>query len=401
MSNVPTQARNATLDELVPILNAQREAKLDAVVPAQAIRSEGGIIKVAGLGFAGPVGDAGAFRPTDIADSHVADKLGIPTAYLRRLRTSRPDLYDANVNGWIHGQTEGDEVINAPDGRKFFLRAFRPADPWGEGIFRALLSDSYKPMDNLDVIVAALSGVRDSGTPIEVVQANLSESRMRLRVAAPGITALAPTLLDHYRSPNGGWTVDRAREAAAREGHGYEPGKEPVVFAGFDISNSETGGGAFVLTPVLTVQMCRNGLVFTQNALRSVHLGAKMAEGQIRWAEATQQKNVELVQAMAKDAVSTFLDAEYIRDLLAPVEQAAATALTNPAETVKVVSQQMKFSDEVTEGVLGHFIKGGQVTAGGILNAVTSFAQEVDDPDLANELEAGALKALEVAVAAA
>lgn len=391
MSNaVALSARNATLEDLVPLLSAQKDVKLDAIVPAQAIVSTGGVLHIAGLGFAGPVGDPGTFRPTDIADGHIAEKLGIPRAYLRRMRETRPDLYDANVNGWLQGH-DGE----GPDMRNFMARTFRPSEPFGEGIFRALLSDQYKRMDHLDVLIAALSGVRDSGTDIEVVSADLTESKMRVRVAAPGVTALAPTLLANYISPNGGWTPEGRNRTYGEVGR-----REPVVFGGFDISNSETGGGACTLTPVLTVEQCKNGMKFTQNALRSVHLGGKLAEGQIRWSDATQQKNVELVTAMAQDAVSSFLNVEYINTLLQPIEAAAGKVLDNPGEAIKVVAQQAKFSEAVAEGVLGHFIRGGQGTAGGVFNAVTSYAQTVEDADLADELESQAIRCLEVAASA-
>jgi hypothetical protein len=56
-------------------------------------------------------------------------------------------------------------------------------------------------------------------------------------VVAPGVRALAPALLAGYRSlfggrvyvPGGAWPPEQAR-AAAREGRGYEPGTEPVLF---------------------------------------------------------------------------------------------------------------------------------------------------------------------------
>ena len=47
-------------------------------------------------------------------------------------------------------------------------------------------------------------------------------------------------------------------------------GAEPIVFAGFVISNSETGGGAFSVTPRLVVKVCNNGLTITADALRAI-----------------------------------------------------------------------------------------------------------------------------------
>jgi hypothetical protein len=43
---------------------------------------------------------------------------------------------------------------------------------------------------------------------------------------------------------------------------------------------------------------------------------------------------------------------------------------------------------------------GGQRTAGGVLQAVTSYAQTIASADVANEIEAQGIKAMELAAAA-
>ena len=58
-----------------------------------------------------------------------------------------------------------------------------------------------------------------------------------------------------------------------------------MVFAGFVITNSETGCGAFTLTPRLVVQVCRNGMTITRDAIRAVHLGERLDEGVVTWSE--------------------------------------------------------------------------------------------------------------------
>ena len=50
-------------------------------------------------------------------------------------------------------------------------------------------------------------------------------------------------------------------------------------------------------------------------------------------------------------------------------------------------------------GKLTHFIRGGDVTAGGVLHAVTSVAQTLPDADAAHEMEGLGLRALEIAAA--
>src|SRR5690606_20239204 len=103
--------------------------------------------------------------------------------------------------------------------------------------------------------------------------------RMYVRVVAPEVQALAPTLLAGYRSPFTGQSGT----------------DNPTVFAGFEISNSEVGGGAFTIVPRLVIQVCNNGLKITKDAVRNVHLGARLDDGVIRWSESTQRQNLDLV----------------------------------------------------------------------------------------------------------
>lgn len=418
---VATNLRNAQLEDLVPMLQAQKDAKLDVVVPAQAIRSEGALLKVQGIrataegdltveDILNPTPTVTTIRPTEIMDGQIAAKLGIPSVYLKNLRTGkagktgflpRPDLYDANVNGWIHGYAGGVTDTVGPDGRSFLLRTFVDPDG-GEGIGRALLSDKYAPIENLTVLLAAMQGIKMSGVEANVVHANLSERRMNVRFAAPGIKALAPVLLEGYRSPVPGVQPDefgRWRQVAQREGMGYQPGAEPVVFAGFDLDNSETGGGAFNVTPVITVQVCKNGLKLNLARFRRVHLGARMDEGQVNWSEETQRRQLELVVSQTQDAVRAFLDPEFLAKAVSDIEAKAGVKLENPAEQVQFVAKRLAFTEEQAAGILDHFIKGGQPTAGGLANAITSYAQLVDNPDEAYDLEGVALQAMELVAA--
>ena len=138
------------------------------VAPAGAIHAyDGNLVidnTVPQLGADGVTSAAGTYRPTAVADEGIADKLGINLAYLRRLRADRPDLWDANVNGWLHG----DELAGYPaDDRKFLVRLFQ-ADGDGLGVARAFLSDSYKVIDNLDALMATLDGIRQAGTDVDV-----------------------------------------------------------------------------------------------------------------------------------------------------------------------------------------------------------------------------------------
>ena len=388
---LPLTARNATLTDLVAILRDQHGRKVDVVAPATAIRSDAGTWVVQG---AEPIIDAdgvgtgdGRYVPTDHADGSIAEKLGIPRAYLRRLRADRVDLYDANVNGWLHGSVLGGRSFGAaydaepetspqPDSRSFLVRAFRGDD--GTGVARALLSDRYRIVDNLDVLTAALDGVRDAGVAVEIEAADLTETRMMVRVACPSVHELAPDLLAGYRSPFTG--------ASGTD--------NPVISAGLVIGNSEVGGGALTIVPRLRVEVCKNGMTVNRDALRHVHLGGKMDDGIIRWSDDTQQRNLDLIRAQARDAVATFLDVDYVRAKIAEMRQKAGTVIDKPADAVTSVAKSLKIPTEHTDAILAHFIAGAQPTAMGLVNAVTSVAQTVPNADVAAEMEAAAVDVL-------
>ena len=395
-----TATRNATLADLAEILAQQQARKLDVIVPAIHLRADGGDLVIDGaaplIEDDGVTDPNGRYRLTDVCDEGVADKLGIPLSYVRRMRADRADLWDANVNGWLHGgylaevgdrdlpgsAGPGSDYHWAPDPRSFLLRCFRSDD--GElGVARALLSDRFGMYDNLDILTAALSGIRDAGVPVEVQGCDLSDRRMYVRVFSPAVAVLAEDLLRGYRSPYSG----------------AEGTDNPTVFAGFEISNSEVGAGAFTITPRLVVQVCSNGLKVTKDVLRRVHLGGQMEHGVVRFSDDTARKNLDLVTAQARDAVATFLDVEYVREKVAAISETAATPLADPAKAVEVVGKRLLFGEDVTRGVLDHFIRSSQVTAGGLLQAVTSYAQVVDDADVAADLEGKAIQAMELAAA--
>jgi hypothetical protein len=71
-----------------------------------------------------------------------------------------------------------------PDRRNFLVRLFQ-ADSDNFGVARAVLSDSYKVIDNMDALMATLDGIREAGTDIEFDGLDLSERRLHARVVAP------------------------------------------------------------------------------------------------------------------------------------------------------------------------------------------------------------------------
>lgn len=386
--NTPLVTRNATLPDLAKILKEQNGRKLDLIVPATAIRSEGGLWVVQGSeavpgygddGELGMVPAAGTFRPTDVADEQVAQRLGVPAHWLKTTRATRPDIYDDVVNGLLHGGVGPDGAPVAADARSFMLRTFS-GDTGGVGVARTLLSDRYGIKDNFDMLVAVLRGIERAEVETEVVGCDLTDRRMRVRIKAPQVQALAPVLLEGYRSPYN----DRGSD-------------QPVVFAGFEFSNSEVGDGAWSIVPRLIVQICTNGMRRTVDAVRAVHLGGKREAGIIVPSHETELAELAVMTHKATDAVAAFCDVDYMTKVIRDIEGTAATPIADPAAAVEVVTKRLKISEAEAATVLDHFIRGGQVTAGGVGHAITSMAQEVTDGDRAAELEGMFFEAVKVA----
>lgn len=387
-----TTTRNATLSDLRDLLVDQQARKVDVIAPATKIRAEGGNLVVedteAILTPDGVQTTAGTYTPTEVCDEGIAAKLEIPQMYVKRMRTQRPDIYDATVNGWLHGSEarwDGQEWTKEypADDRKFLVRGFRGDE--GPGVARAFLSDRYAIIDHIDVLTAALSGIGQAGVNVEVKGCDLTDRRMYVKVAAPEVQAYAPEILRGYRSPFSG----------------NQGADNPVVFAGFVLSNSETGGGALSIAPRITFQVCSNGMTASKDAVRAVHLGARNEEGVINWSQDTNDKTLALITAKTRDAVATFLNVDYMKRLLDGIAEDAQVRLGKPDEVVRSVTKRMAFSQEAQDRVFDMFIQGGQITAGGVMQAVTAAAQVVSNADEAADMEAGAFRALELAAASA
>ena len=372
--------RNAQLSDLIPLLQQQHRQKVDVVVPLSQLRLNGGALEVAGLEPVitddGVTEISGLYRPTVKVDSDLAGLFNIPLRYVRRMRDEHVELLDSNVNAWA-----------ARGSGKVLLRLFYGSDernPESTGIARAVLSDRYGFRDNLDTILAALDGMRAAGLAADNISSvSLSDDKLYMFVEAPEVSVLAPKLLEGYRSP-----------------FNNDGPNQPIVHAGFVIQNSETGQGACSVTPRLVVRICSNGLTMNKDAMRKVHLGGRMAEGQVAWKQDTMRAVDEAIRLQMRDAVTTFLTEDYVAGAVASLEKDSDTAVSDPSKTMEVVAKELSFTKDEASLIFSHFIKGGQITAGGYMQAVTSAAQEVEDIDRANEIESLGVNAMLAAVKA-
>lgn len=389
-----TMIRNGQLDQLAELLKTQQAAKVDLVIPGGQLTFDGAEIHAPlpepELTSSGVISSM-TIQPTPEMIGDLAERAKIPVRYLRKLFEMQ-----GGGEGWDQWRGLVDETLRVHyhdlDRRekRYLLRCFRDDD--GLAIGRALLSNSYRAIDHLDVLMATLEGVKESGVEAEVTQCNLSPRSMRVRFAAPAIRAMAPELLEGYRTP---WENE--------DGTGYgtaglrdDDGNLPLVFAGFEISNSEIGEGSAKVTPIITVKICNNGMVINAAAKAHRHTGGKLEEGTVNWSEGTQRKSVELISSQTTDIVRHFLSAQFVQEQVEQLTEKAGTPVDSPKETIERIGQRLSWNDEEQDSILAMFIRGGQSTAGGVMHAVTAAAQVIEDPDRAWEIESMGVEAMEL-----
>lgn len=394
-----TYLRHANLPDIAGSLQDFRNRSVDLVAGAGRISAtESGRLVVADavsdLTEDGVDTAPGAYRVSEVANEGIASKLNIPSAYARTLYAEHTALWAANVNGWMER-----------DDRKFLVRTYGdptatdgfPTAGWTSidggrhaaavravpdaGIVRAFLSDSYRTIDNFDVVTAVLSGVQSIMDPAAVqIDGDLTERRLYLRLSAPTISTAAEALLKRYRAPSGSMGRDN-----------------PTVFAGLVVRNSEVGNGAFTITPRVTVQVCTNGLVVTKDAMREVHLGSKLDEGIVKWSADTERKNLALITSQTADAVRSFLNGEYLDRAVAALTETAESPVRDAPTTIARVAGKLGFSKTQADSILAAFIDGADSTAGGVMQAMTAVAGSTADGDAAFELESKAVAGMELA----
>lgn len=402
-NNIPTtlelparSLHNADLGTAVRLLQQQHVQSADIVMPVNQLHCEDGNLVILGehkitlkeevidLDGVTPKEELtidGAYLPTRQCDSQIGNLLGIPVRYLRRLREEHLGLFDKNVNEWC---------LRADVDQKVLVRVLVGIDPTRPslaGVVRAVLSDRYGIRDNLDVTLASLDGVRAAGLGATNIRGlDLSDDKLFLRIDAPELAMAQPEWMSLYRSPFEG------------SGHGGETAARPrLVHCGILIQNSPTGHGAFTITPELRFQICDNGAQCNWDQVRKIHLGAKLDEGQIIWSSATRTAAKNLTREQVADSVRAFLSEDYMVRTLDKIGEDAGIKVANAAETIQVVAKQMSYNEGETALLLDHFIRGGLLTTGGVLHAVTSAAQEIEDVDRSNEFASTGVAAMQFA----
>lgn len=337
-----------SLVNLAQELERQLATKRDLVVPSSLLQcrtDEGGDLK---LIVDAREGD-GEYGITNLARRQLADKLKIPFAYFERMRTEQPALLDRNVNTWL--QTDSDR------------RMVRTLD----GQVRAVLSDRYRRLDNYDLAENVLPILqRLEGARFESVE--LTETRMYLKVVTPRVE--------------------------------YEIAPGDVVQAGIVITNSEVGCGTLSVQPLVYRLVCRNGLIASDRALRKTHVGRTLQSEDdpiTVFRDDTLAADDKAFFLKVRDVVEAAVSEATFRQVAQKMQKTRDIRLTgDPVKAVEVLANRYTLNEPERSGVLRHLIVAGDLSAYGLVNAVTHFSHDVEDYDRATEFEALGGKLIEL-----
>jgi hypothetical protein len=163
--------------------------------------------------------------------------------------------------------------------------------------------------------------------------------------------------------------------------------KGDVVQAGGIIQNSEVGCGSYGVSGLLWRLICLNGMKTTE-AFRQNHVGRRVEDSEELWAEDTVKADDRAIMLKMRDMVRAVVDETRFRANLDKLQGLSTGRITgDPSKAVEVLAQKVGASEIESAGILRSLIEGSDLSAWGLLNAVTAQAHTARNYDRAVELE--------------
>lgn len=180
----------------------------------------------------------------------------------------------------------------------------------------------------------------------------------------------------------------------------YEIAPGDVVQAGIVITNSEVGHGTLSVQPLVYRLVCRNGLIASDHSLRKTHVGRILqSEGEAItfFKDDTLDADDKAFFLKVRDVVEAAVSEATFRQVAQKMQKTLDIKLTgDPVKTVEVLANRYTLNESERAGVLRHLIVEGDLSAYGLVNAVTHYSHDVEDYDRATEFEALGGKLIEL-----
>jgi len=325
-----------SLPEVLTELQRQNAAKQDYIGAAEAFRLDED-------GSTFNIGTDHSFGTTQLFHRQVASALGIPAKYYDMMQKQKPNLLADNVNAWFSDK-----------GSSYMVRTL----DYGSGqVARALLSDRYRRIDNLEIASTVLPLF--AGNPdIQVISSEVTESKLYLKIL-------------------------NTRLEMACVGD--------IVQAGVVISNSEVGLGAVSVQPLIYTLACTNGMICPSYGERRTHVGrASKAtdDGYEIYTDETKEADDRAFMLKLRDATLAAIEEARFRQIVGKLEESAGAKITGRVQDViELTGKAYDLNQPEQDSILNYLIKGGDLSLYGLSNAITRTSQDVDSYDRATALE--------------
>lgn len=301
------------IEELEKLKPLKWDRKLNAAQIAMALAENTPILRLPGEEL---------FSITKPCHAQFAEKLEIPLKYYHKMEESAPELLAENVNTWLK-----------KNGKDVFIRG------QGDSV-RAFLSDRYRVIDHLDVLLCALNELQAHDAEIE--DCYLSEIEMNIKVKSA-------KLRDFVRH------------------------KDDLIMGGIFITNSETGHKALRVEPRMFRVKCSNGMIVEELVTREIHIGNG------------DEISDEIVYLSLRRSIRELFNR--FGEIVLLLRESTEAKIRNPQKVIQNVVDQYKLSEAQKANILMAFGAEPEYDQYGIANAVTLAAQKEETWEKSVELE--------------
>lgn len=338
-----------TLQDLAREIERRAEAKRDLIAPVTRIQMAVGLSHTPILTVTN--GKVESFPLQQHAHGQIAEYAGIPMPYYRRMMERDPALLAQNVNRWLKDL----------GGQRRMVRTL-------DGTVRALLSDSYRPLENEQLAQAILPALLEQD--LMVLSCEITDRRLYIKAVDHRISRDVPT-----------------GRAMGDGSHVFFDTCSPAI----TISNSEIGAGALSIETGVYTRACTNLAMIGSN-MRKYHTGKRAELSDEVYAllqDETKRATDKAIWMQTRDLVKSAFDQARFDATVQRLGSAAGDRMpaAQVTEVIERVGRKFSLTEGERGGVLARLIEGADLTRYGIHSAITRHSADVADYDRATDLE--------------
>jgi hypothetical protein len=316
-----------TIEDMVVVAEAIQTLKSDSLVLPASVEFSPDECYLTYPGF-GPA--RVALNMDDWAMTQVCAKLGPPP--LKYMRVCPPNLRATNLNHWAKAQT----------GKKTWLiREFDNAGEDGIRTCRAVLSDRYQDIPNVDILKTCAGLLQEQ--EYRIVRPYLTHNDLQLRIAPKNLT---------FKRDDGNYG------------------------GGVHIANGEVGNRRFVVAPYVLRTSCWNSFTILEKAFMMRHVKSMQFNYSMAFINAMLSEHIGRALQVSAEAIER-------------VTLAYSQDIPGIASVIEKICQERGLSEEIQQHALIGTEK--SETRMGLINGFSFAAQKLEDLEEDRRVECEAI----------